>query len=90
MKFDLPQIDTKSLADTGVLMTVKQFDGDEPLIAKNGEPVRIRLRGPDSDVYREFSRKQIQKRFARGNDRSGSTTSIWKRLRRTRWICSRQ
>jgi hypothetical protein len=38
------------------------------LIAKNGEPVRIRLRGPDSDVYREFSRKQIQKRFARGND----------------------
>ena len=68
MKFDLPQIDTKSLADTGVLMTVKQFDSDEPLIAKNGEPVRIRLRGPDSDVYREFSRKQIQKRFARGND----------------------
>jgi len=68
MKFDLPQIDTKSLADTGVLMTVTQFDGDEPLIAKNGEPVRIRLRGPDSDVYREFTRKQIQKRFARGND----------------------
>ena len=73
MKFDLPQIDTKSLADTGVLMTVKQFDGDEPLIAKNGEPVRIRLRGSLA-----------------ATTRSGSTTSIWKRLRRTRWICSRQ
>lgn len=68
MKFDLPQIDTKSLADAGVWMTVQQFDGNAPLLARNGQPVRILLRGPDSDVYRDHTRRQIQKRLARGND----------------------
>lgn len=68
MKFDLAEVDTKSLSNGGVFMPVRRLNSDEPLVAKNGKQVRIRLRGPDSDVYREFTRKQVQKRLARTND----------------------
>lgn len=65
MKFDLDAIDTKTLADEGVLMVVKKVGSTEPLIARNGEPVSLRILGPDSDKYREMSRRQIQKRLRR-------------------------
>ncbi len=68
MQFDFAAIDTKSLADEGVLMTVREFHGDKPLVARNGEVVKIKLRGPDSDVYRDFTRRQVKKRFAKSND----------------------
>jgi|694.fasta_scaffold32802_7 hypothetical protein len=65
MKFDLDAIDTKTLADEGVFMAVKKVGSDEPLMARNGQPVRLRILGPDSDRYREISRRQIQKRLRR-------------------------
>lgn len=65
MKFDLDAIDTKTLADEGVFMVVKRIGVDAPLIARNGQPVRLRLLGPDSDRYRAISRRQIQKRLRR-------------------------
>jgi hypothetical protein len=68
MKFDLAAIDTKSLSDAGVDMIVQRFDTAMPLLARNGQPVAITLLGPDSDVYRSFTRKQVQKRFSRTND----------------------
>lgn len=68
MNFDLDAIDTKSLSDAGVDMPVKRMNTDEPLIAKNGKPVSIKLLGPDSDMYREFTRRQVQKRFAKASD----------------------
>lgn len=68
MNFDLAAIDTKSLSDSGVDMTVKKLNSDEPLLAKNGKPVAITVLGPDSEVYRSYTRKQVQKRLARSND----------------------
>lgn len=65
MQFDLDAIDTKTLADEGVLMTVKKVGSSDPLIARNGQPVKLRILGPDSDRYREISRRQIQKRLRR-------------------------
>jgi hypothetical protein len=74
MEFDLPGIDVKTLADTGVWMTVKQFNSDEPLLDKKGKPVRLKLLGPDSDVYRDFARAQIRKRLA--SDAAGTTQAV--------------
>lgn len=65
MKFDLDAIDTKTLADEGVDMVVMKYGSDEPLLARNKQPVTLTLLGPDSDVYREQTRVQVKKRIAR-------------------------
>lgn len=62
MQFDLAQVDTKTLAETGVDMPVKSLDG-KPLIARNGEPVAITLLGSDSTKYRALTRVQVRKRM---------------------------
>lgn len=68
MKFDLDEIDTKTLADEGVDMVVKKLNSDEPLLAKNGKPVAITLLGPDSDIYRDHTRAQVKRRISRANN----------------------
>ena len=68
MNFDLAEIDTKSLSDSGVDMVVHKIGTLEPLLAKNGKPVSITLLGPDSDVYRDQSRVQVKKRLSRTTD----------------------
>jgi hypothetical protein len=62
MQFDLAQIDTKTLAETGVEMPVKSLDG-KPLIARNGDPVVISVLGSDSTKYRTLTRAQLRKRM---------------------------
>lgn len=62
MQFDLAQIDTKTLADSGVDMPVKSLDGT-PLRARNGEIVAITLLGSDSNKYRALTRAQVRKRM---------------------------
>lgn len=62
MQFDLAQVDTKTLAETGVNMPVKSLDG-RPLIARNGQPVVITLLGSDSAKYRSLTRVQVRKRM---------------------------
>lgn len=62
MQFDFAQIDTKTLAETGVEMPVRLLDG-KPLIARTGEPVSITLLGSDSNQYRALTRAQVRKRM---------------------------
>lgn len=71
MQFDLAQIDTKTLAETGVDMPVKSLDG-KPLIARNGEQVAITVLGSDSSKYRALTRVQVRKRMEQ--IASGKTT----------------
>jgi hypothetical protein len=70
MNFDLAEIDTKTLSEQGVPMIVKRLESPEPLIARNGKPVTLMVLGPDSHVYRDFTRRQVRKRLARMNDPS--------------------
>ena len=62
MQFDLAQVDTKTLAETGVDMPVKSLDG-KPLVARNGEQVAITVLGSDSNKYRSLTRTQVRKRL---------------------------
>lgn len=62
MQFDLAQVDTRTLAETGVPMPVKGLDG-KPLIARNGDPVSISVLGSDSTKYRTLTRAQVRKRM---------------------------
>lgn len=62
MQFDLAQIDTKTLAEAGVDMPVKDLAG-KALVARNGEPVAITLLGSDSAKYRSLTRVQVRKRM---------------------------
>lgn len=62
MQFDLAQVDTKTLAETGVDMPVKSLDG-KPLVARNGEQVAITVLGSDSTKYRSLTRVQVRKRL---------------------------
>ncbi len=63
MQFDLAKVDTKTLSEAGVDMPVKTMDG-EPLVARNGQPITVRLLGPDSNKYRALTRAQVRKRMA--------------------------
>jgi len=62
MQFDLAQVDTKTLADSGVDMPVKTLEG-QPLLARNGEGIAITVLGSDSNKYRALTRAQVRKRM---------------------------
>lgn len=62
--FDLDVIDTKSRSEEGVYMRVKTLDGS-PLVNSKGDPVEIKVKGPDSADYTRLVRAQIKKRMAR-------------------------
>lgn len=65
MEFALDGIDTKTLSEAGVDVVIKKLNSNEPLKAANGEPVSIKVLGPDSGKYRTLSRAQIRKRLAK-------------------------
>lgn len=65
MEFDLIGMDTKTLSEEGVEMVVKRLNSDAPLTDKNGNPVKIRVLGPDSVKYRSLTRAQVRKRVQR-------------------------
>lgn len=65
MEFALEGIDTKTLSEAGVDVVIKKLNSSEPLLAANGEPVSIKVLGPDSGKYRTLSRAQIRKRLAK-------------------------
>lgn len=67
LKFDLGEVDTKTRSEEGVAMTIRKIDGAE--LTRDGKPVRIFLRGPDSEVYIAGQLAQVRKRFARAADR---------------------
>lgn len=67
MQFDLAQVDTKTLSEAGVDMPVRNIKG-EPLIARNGKPITIKLLGPDSNKYRALTRAQVRKRLTQMAD----------------------
>lgn len=62
--FDLVAIDTKTLSEAGVPMTVRGLDG-APLVNSAGGQVQITVKGPDSADYMRLLRAQIRKRVAR-------------------------
>jgi hypothetical protein len=76
MQFDLAQIDTKTLAESGAPMPVKSLDG-KPLIARNGDPVVIRVLGADSTKYRSLTRAQMRKRMeAAANNKQDAVADV--------------
>lgn len=69
MDFALPGMDTKSLSEEGVAVTIKDIKTAKPLIGKDGKPVTITVMGPDSKAYRMQTRDAVRKRL-----RSAQTT----------------
>lgn len=72
MEFALAEIDTKTKAESGVDMQVRKVDGS-PLLNPEGKPVMIRLRGMDSDAYRDAQAsayEQIKQRAENKDDAS--------------------
>lgn len=65
MDFALPGMDTKTLSEEGVEMIVNRLNSTDPLTDKDGNPVKIKLLGPDSAKYRALSRLQVRKRLSR-------------------------
>lgn len=66
MDFALPGLDTRTLSETGVDMPVKSLQGDA-MKDKDGNPVTLKLLGPDSDRYRSMTRAQVRKRIQRAS-----------------------
>lgn len=75
--FDLDVMDTKSLSETGVEMEVRNITDGEPLKNSAGEPIVIRVLGPDSSVYRRLTRQQVQKRFERAQRQQNITADAY-------------
>ncbi|MBP7548676.1 MAG: hypothetical protein KA761_00200 [Gemmatimonadaceae bacterium] len=63
MEFDLDAVDTRSLSEQGVWLTLKTLDG-EPLKGYRGRPVRLLMHGPDSEKFRRALRVATAKRMA--------------------------
>lgn len=63
MQFDLADIDTKERAEAGADMRVRRVDGS-PLLARNGQPVTIRLLGSDSSKYETALQMNARRRIA--------------------------
>lgn len=63
MEFDLPGLDTKTLSETGTRLVLRRLDNDEPVLAKNGQPIALILQGPDSSTFRKAVRSQAVKRM---------------------------
>lgn len=57
MNFGLTQIDTTTLANSGVEMTVQQPGSNLPVRNINGDPVKLRLLGTDSEHYQQMERE---------------------------------
>jgi hypothetical protein len=72
MEFALPGMDTRTLSEEGVAMEIRTTFG-QTLLDKDGKPVRIFMRGPDSATYRSLTRAQVRKRVQRAS--GGSETS---------------
>lgn len=64
MDFDLAAVDTKTLSEQGVPLTIRRLDGS-PLLDREGQEVQITLYGPDSAKYRALTRENVRKRLER-------------------------
>lgn len=64
MEFALDALETKTLSEAGVEVTIRRLDNGQPLIDRNGHPVKIRVLGPDSERYRRLTRDQVRKRLS--------------------------
>lgn len=67
MNFDFTELETKTRADAGVDMPLRSLRG-EPMIARDGTPITIKLLGPDSLKYRALTRAQVRKRLAKAQE----------------------
>lgn len=64
MDFDFASVDTKTLSEKGVPITIRRLDG-QPLLDRDGKEVTITLLGPDSAKYRALTRENVRKRLER-------------------------
>lgn len=66
-KFDLPAVDTKTLAQTGVRMPVRDISGKILTVGPKESPVEVALilRGTDSDAYTALRRARVKNRLER-------------------------
>jgi hypothetical protein len=64
MDFDFASVDTKTLSEKGVPVTIRRLDG-QPLLDRDGKEVQITLLGPDSAKYRALTRENVRKRLER-------------------------
>jgi hypothetical protein len=64
VQFDFAdEMDTRTRSEEGVWLPIKKLDGFTPLMARNGKPVRIKVLGPDSTVFRKLTRKMLRERM---------------------------
>ena len=61
MEFAIGGVDTKPLSDKGVEMVIKRVDTGAPALGPNGEPVKLVLLGPDSDVFNDLTNARFNK-----------------------------
>lgn len=64
MDFDLASVDTKTLSEQGVPLSIRRVDGSL-LLDRDGKEVQITLLGPDSSKYRSLTRENVRKRLER-------------------------
>lgn len=64
MDIALPQLDTKTLADQGIVVPLNDLAGN-PAVNPSGEPITLTLYGADSEIYRKASRVLARKRVER-------------------------
>lgn len=63
--FQLDDLDTVTVADTGVTVALTKVDGITPLLNAEGQPVELVLHGSDSKIYRDASRAMARSRMER-------------------------
>lgn len=65
LEFDLEQMETRTLSETGVELALRSVGGTEPLLTKDGKQISLLVLGPDSETYRSKMRENMQKRVQR-------------------------
>jgi len=69
--FNLPDIDTRPLAETGIDLPLKRLDGT-PLLNALKKPVTVHIFGSDSVTYRKASRALSRSRIDRAQKMQGA------------------
>lgn len=68
MKFCLPQLDSKTASTEGEWFGVRDISNTTAIKGPSGKLVRLKLLGPDADIYRTLTRMQARKRLLRNLD----------------------
>jgi hypothetical protein len=73
--FDLSDLSTASLSDSGAAMELCHPATNQVLKGDDDKPITITLAGIDSDIYRKAQRKQLNKRLQAGRGKAPKLTA---------------